>query len=146
MLPLTVPKIVNKTLYIPAGMPWALANNITITNKGSQRINFEEDNIHHGVLDPGGMLSTGVKKYIIYSLADIEIDWTDNTYDNNTQESCNHFWNINDRGQTECMNCYSIDFPGVKKKVCNHEWVTTQGFSKQYVDCKLCGIKQEEEK
>lgn len=27
---------------------------------------------------------------------------------------------------------------------CKHEWVTTMGFSKQYIDCRLCEAKQED--
>lgn len=27
---------------------------------------------------------------------------------------------------------------------CEHEWITTMGFVKQYIDCKHCGAKQEE--
>jgi len=27
---------------------------------------------------------------------------------------------------------------------CLHEWVTTVGFSSNYTDCKLCGVKKEE--
>jgi hypothetical protein len=27
---------------------------------------------------------------------------------------------------------------------CSHEWVTTVGFSSEYVDCAICGIKKEE--
>jgi len=27
---------------------------------------------------------------------------------------------------------------------CSHEWITTIGFSSEYVDCAKCGIKKEE--
>jgi hypothetical protein len=27
---------------------------------------------------------------------------------------------------------------------CSHQWITTQGFTRQYTDCALCGAKKED--
>lgn len=27
---------------------------------------------------------------------------------------------------------------------CNHNWVTTQGFNSEYIDCNICGAKKED--
>ena len=93
--------------------------------------------------------------YVLYSHEDKEEDSHEVTEFNTTEDmliplstivdSSDCFWTedgrVSIRGKEEYLRNLNSPHP---IKYCMHEWVVTEGFNSEYIDCSKCGAKKEE--